>query len=75
MLLYGFHLCEFKFFAFFEQKDFDVRELREFNRQIMTQIADVIQKHPDINEAVNMYFSQVQTLSACNIEPGYTCWK
>lgn len=41
-----------------EEKDFDVRELREFNRQIMTQIADVIQKHPDINEAVNMYFSQ-----------------
>lgn len=45
------------------KKDFDVRELREFNRQIMQQIGDVIQKHPDIGEAVNMYFSQVRKLS------------
>ncbi|XP_048746440.2 coiled-coil domain-containing protein 39-like isoform X1 [Ostrea edulis] len=41
-----------------EEKDFDVRELRDFNRQSMQQIGDVIQKHPDISEAVNMYFSQ-----------------
>lgn len=49
--------------VFSSQKDFDVRELREFNRQIMQQIGDVIQKHPDIGEAVNMYFSQVRKLS------------
>ncbi|KAK3095543.1 hypothetical protein FSP39_015932 [Pinctada imbricata] len=41
-----------------EERDFEVRELRDFNKQMMQQVGDVIQKHPDIGEAVNMYFSQ-----------------
>ena len=36
-----------------------MRELRDFNKQMMQQIGDVVQKHPDVGEAVNMYFSQV----------------
>jgi diaminopimelate epimerase len=31
----------------------------------MQQIGDVIQKHPDISEAVNMYFSQVRKEMHC----------
>lgn len=41
-----------------EEKDFNVRELREFNKSVMSQIGDAVQIHPDLGEAVNMYFSQ-----------------
>jgi len=49
------------------QKDFTVREMREFNKGVMQQIGEATQVHPDLAEAVHMYFSQVnigvQTLS------------
>lgn len=41
-----------------EEKDFNVREMREFNKNIMSQVGMVVSQHPDIGEAVNMYFSQ-----------------
>lgn len=45
--------------VFLLQKDFNVREMREFNKNIMSQVGMVVSQHPDIGEAVNMYFSQV----------------
>ncbi|KAK3603714.1 hypothetical protein CHS0354_023327 [Potamilus streckersoni] len=54
-----------------EEKDFEVRELREFNKSVMTQVADVQQIHPDISEAVNLYFSQANLpLPATGRQPG-----
>ncbi|XP_021365244.1 coiled-coil domain-containing protein 39-like [Mizuhopecten yessoensis] len=41
-----------------EERDFHVRELREFNKSIMSQIGDIIQTHPDVGETVHLYFSQ-----------------
>lgn len=41
-----------------EENDFEVRELREFNKSVMSQIGKVVGQHPEIAEAVNMYFSQ-----------------
>lgn len=44
------------------QRDFDIRELREFNKTIMKQIGEAVNQHPEITEAVNMYFAQVSTV-------------
>ncbi|KAH3812374.1 hypothetical protein DPMN_140804 [Dreissena polymorpha] len=41
-----------------EEKDFSVRELREFNKGVMQQIGEATQVHPDLAEAVTMYFAQ-----------------
>ena len=49
--------------CFLLQKDFNVRELREFNKAVMSQLGDAVQVHPDLGEAVNMYFSQVNQAS------------
>lgn len=49
------------------QKDFAVREMREFNKGVMQQIGEATQVHPDLAEAVTMYFQQVYNLSTqCN---------
>ena len=45
-----------------QQKDFSVRELREFNKGVMQQIGEATQVHPDLAEAVTMYFQQVSHL-------------
>lgn len=39
----------------------------------MQQIGDVIQKHPDIGEAVNMYFSQVWGFSRSFVNKKIIC--
>ncbi|KAL5004553.1 hypothetical protein ScPMuIL_018009 [Solemya velum] len=41
-----------------EEQDFNVREMREFNKTVMQQIGDVVHHHQDIADAVHMYFSQ-----------------
>ncbi|KAK7091050.1 coiled-coil domain-containing protein 39-like [Littorina saxatilis] len=41
-----------------EERDFEIRELREFNKTVMKQIGEAVNQHPEITEAVNMYFSQ-----------------
>ena len=41
-----------------EEKDISVREMREFNQNIMKQIGEVAHNHPDIAPVVNLYFSQ-----------------
>lgn len=41
-----------------EEKDFAVRELREFNKGAMQQIGEATQVHPDLGDAVTMYFAQ-----------------
>ena len=41
-----------------EEKDMDLRELREFNNRIMKQMGEVVHNYPDIGPAVQMYFSQ-----------------
>ncbi|XP_046349187.1 coiled-coil domain-containing protein 39-like isoform X1 [Haliotis rufescens] len=41
-----------------EERDFEVREMREFNKSIMKGVSDVVQVNTELNEAVNMYFSQ-----------------
>jgi hypothetical protein len=45
------------------QKDFAVRELREFNKTVMQQLGEATQVHPDLGEAVTMYFQQVTGVS------------
>ena len=41
-----------------EERDIDLREMRDFNTSIMKQIGEVVHNHPDIANAVNLYFSQ-----------------
>ncbi|XP_076453930.1 coiled-coil domain-containing protein 39-like [Babylonia areolata] len=41
-----------------EERDFDIRQLREFNKTVMKQVGDAVSQHPEMSEAVNMYFSQ-----------------
>lgn len=41
-----------------EEKDMDLRELRDFNSRIMKQMGEVVHNYPDIAPAVQMYFSQ-----------------
>lgn len=43
----------------FLQRDIGLRELRDFNKSIMKYISEAVGQHPDMMEAVNMYFSQV----------------
>ena len=45
------------------QKDFEIREMREFNKNINKQISEAIQHNPDIAQAVHLYFSQVSVFS------------
>jgi len=41
-----------------EERDFEVRELREINRNGLKIIGEVVQQYPDIAQAVHLYFSQ-----------------
>ncbi|KAJ8309699.1 hypothetical protein KUTeg_011564, partial [Tegillarca granosa] len=41
-----------------EERDFHVRELREFNKTVMSQIAEVVNQHQDMSDVVNLYFQQ-----------------
>ncbi|XP_041355046.1 coiled-coil domain-containing protein 39-like [Gigantopelta aegis] len=41
-----------------EEKDFEVRELREFNKTAVKNISLAASEHPDLHEAVTMYFAQ-----------------
>lgn len=45
------------------QKDFSVREMREFNKTVMQEIGQATQVHPDLSEAVTMYFAQVSFIA------------
>ena len=48
-------------FLFFpQQKDFDLRELREFNKNMMKLMGEVIHTYPDITPSAHMLFSQVR---------------
>ena len=40
------------------QKDFEVRELREFNKNVTKQIGESVHQNPDMAQAVHLYFSQ-----------------
>ncbi|XP_005105331.1 coiled-coil domain-containing protein 39 [Aplysia californica] len=41
-----------------EERDFQVRELREFNKTAMKMIGEATMHYPDMMEAVSMYFAQ-----------------
>ncbi|KAL9963526.1 hypothetical protein ACROYT_G027041 [Oculina patagonica] len=41
-----------------EEKDMDLRELREFNTRTMKQMGEVLHSHPDLGPSVQIYFSQ-----------------
>merc|ERR1712079_883217 len=41
-----------------EEKDMDLRELREFNNRTMKQMGEIIHNYPDIAPQVQMFFSQ-----------------
>ena len=41
-----------------EEKDIDLRELRDFNTSIMKQIGGVVHDNPEIAAAVHLYFTQ-----------------
>ncbi|XP_064639257.1 coiled-coil domain-containing protein 39-like [Lineus longissimus] len=41
-----------------EERDFELRELREFNKGVMRQIGEVAHQNPDIAQAVQLYFTQ-----------------
>ncbi|XP_068685794.1 coiled-coil domain-containing protein 39-like [Montipora capricornis] len=41
-----------------EEKDMDLRELREFNTRTMKQMGEVLHNYPDLGPSVQLYFSQ-----------------
>ncbi|XP_072033774.1 coiled-coil domain-containing protein 39-like [Amphiura filiformis] len=41
-----------------EERDFDLRELRDFNKSTMKQIGEVVHNYPDIAPGAHMFFSQ-----------------
>ncbi|XP_059163653.1 coiled-coil domain-containing protein 39-like [Physella acuta] len=41
-----------------EEKDFEVRELREFNKKVMKMVGEAVATYPDMSEAVTLYFTQ-----------------
>ncbi|XP_041482554.1 coiled-coil domain-containing protein 39-like [Lytechinus variegatus] len=41
-----------------EEKDFELRELREFNKNVMKMMGEVIHSYPDISPTAQMLFSQ-----------------
>lgn len=41
-----------------EEKDMDLRELRDFNTRTMKQMGEVLHSHPDLGPSVQIYFSQ-----------------
>lgn len=41
-----------------EEKDFNVRELREFNKNVTKMVGEATVSNPDMIEAVSMYFTQ-----------------
>lgn len=41
-----------------EEKDMDLRELREFNTHTMKQMGEVLHNYPDLAPSVQIYFSQ-----------------
>ena len=50
-------------FSLFLQKDFDVREMREFNKTVTKLVGEAAAHYPEMEEAVSMYFTQVQFLT------------
>lgn len=45
--------------SMFEEKDMDVRELRERNKQLNKAICQVIEQYPDIHNTMDIYFQQI----------------
>lgn len=41
-----------------EERDMDLRELREFNTRTMKQMGEVLHNYPDLGPSVQIYFSQ-----------------
>lgn len=41
-----------------EERDFEVRELREMNRQGLKMVGEVVQQYPEVMQAVHLYFTQ-----------------
>ncbi|XP_074657844.1 coiled-coil domain-containing protein 39-like [Tubulanus polymorphus] len=41
-----------------EERDFNIRELRDFNKNVMKQIGEIISDNPDIAQTATMYFTQ-----------------
>lgn len=41
-----------------EEKDMDVRQLREFNSRVIKQMGEVLHNYTDLTPSVHMYFSQ-----------------
>ena len=55
-----------------EEKDIDLRELRDFNNSIMKQLGEVLHNHPDIAPAVHLYFTQAGLPMPPSPGPGQT---
>lgn len=41
-----------------DEKDMELREMREFNKLTMKQVGEVVNQYPDLSQAVNLYFTQ-----------------
>lgn len=60
---------------YYLQRDFEVRELREMNKQSTKLVGEATQLNPEIKQAVALYFNQVSDLLRSNsIIVFNACW-
>lgn len=55
-----------------EEKDIDLREIRDFNTSVMKQIGEVVHNHPEVSAAVHLYFNQAGLPTPPSPGPGQT---
>lgn len=53
-----------------EERDIDLRELRELNRNAIKQVGETIQRHPEIAPSVHQYFEQADLPLPASGGPG-----
>ncbi len=56
------------------QRDFEIRELRDLQKQVMKLMGEALQNHSDIAQSVNVYFTQVNIMNIKCIVHVHLVW-